>query len=156
MAVLPVGAVGDNLRCFQSVFMFVSSANACFRVGDLFDVFAHSYASHTWPNDLFSPAHGSNSETSAIHSTAAIQSTAADKLTLVQYRLRAQAWCAKRKNVGANQRPCNRRSPRWVQTHNSATCARRRCCLEHPVRQRARNKKVMYCNIQRGTAPAST
>ena len=83
MAVLLVGAVGDNLRCFQSVFMFVSSANACFRVGDLFDVFAHSYASHTWPNDLFSPAHGSNSETSAIHSTSAIQSTAADKLTLV-------------------------------------------------------------------------
>ena len=35
MAELPVGAVGDNLRCFQSVFMFVSSANVCFRVGDL-------------------------------------------------------------------------------------------------------------------------
>ena len=45
MAVLPVGAVGDNLRCFQSVFMFVSSANSCFRPGDLFDVLAHSYAS---------------------------------------------------------------------------------------------------------------
>ena len=37
---------------------------------------------HHWLNDLFFSSHGSNSETSAIHSTAAIQSTAADKLTL--------------------------------------------------------------------------
>ena len=45
---------------------------------------------HHWLNDLFFSSHGSNSETSAIHSTAAIQSTAADKLPLVQYRLKVK------------------------------------------------------------------
>ena len=48
MSALPVGAVGDNLRCLQPVLIFLSSANSCSRAGDLFDVLAHSYALVLW------------------------------------------------------------------------------------------------------------